>query len=169
MLHLTKNIKPEFKDARGVIAKILDDGNAKIRSILYITGKKGTMRANHYHKKDTHWVYMLSGKMTYFEKSIKEDRFEILSRLNLAMIYKRNNDLASAIMTLREILSFAPANEEAMVGLVQVYQQLGDTDNVLKLAQILLKQSHHPLVLRNAAILSQWYGQKRTPVKIDKR
>ncbi|OGN29967.1 MAG: hypothetical protein A3A33_01440 [Candidatus Yanofskybacteria bacterium RIFCSPLOWO2_01_FULL_49_25] len=77
MLHLTKNIKPEFVDARGGITKILDDGKAKIRSILYITGKKGTVRANHYHKKDTHWVYMLSGKMTYFEKSIKGSMKEV--------------------------------------------------------------------------------------------
>ncbi len=71
MLYITKNIKPEFIDARGEITKLLDDGKAKIRSILYIASKKGTIRANHYHKRDTHWVYMLSGKMTYFEKSIK--------------------------------------------------------------------------------------------------
>ncbi len=71
MLHIIKNIKPEFVDARGVIAKILDDGKTNIKSILYITGKKGTVRANHYHKQDTHYVYILSGKMEYFEKPLK--------------------------------------------------------------------------------------------------
>ncbi|MEK7583043.1 MAG: cupin domain-containing protein [Patescibacteria group bacterium] len=76
MLYLTKNIKPDFKDARGVIAKILDDGKTKIRSILYITGKRGTVRANHYHKQDTHYVYMLSGKMTYYEKAIAGKKVE---------------------------------------------------------------------------------------------
>ena len=76
MLHITKNIKPEFKDARGVITKILDDEKATIRSVLFITGKKGTVRANHYHKKDTHYVYMLSGKMAYFEKSLKGGKVE---------------------------------------------------------------------------------------------
>ena len=76
MLHLTRNIKPDHVDARGGITKILDDGKTKIRSVLYITGKKGTVRANHYHKKDTHYVYMLSGKMLYFEKNITGKKIE---------------------------------------------------------------------------------------------
>ena len=76
MLHITRNIKPEHVDARGGITKILDDGKTKIRSILMITGKKGTVRANHYHKKDTHWVYMLSGKMMYYEKTLQGTKIE---------------------------------------------------------------------------------------------
>ena len=70
MLHVTKNIQPEFTDERGDITAILDDGIVNIRSTLIITSKKGAVRANHYHKEDSHYCYLLSGKMKYFEKAI---------------------------------------------------------------------------------------------------
>ncbi|MEK7623207.1 MAG: hypothetical protein AAB408_00865 [Patescibacteria group bacterium] len=73
MLHVTKNIKPEFTDARGDIMPIFDDGATNIRSVLIITSKKGSVRANHYHKEDSHYCYMVSGKMEYFEKAIDAD------------------------------------------------------------------------------------------------
>lgn len=66
-MELTKNITPEFVDARGGITKLLDDGKTTIKSVLLITSKKGTIRANHYHKTDSHYVYMLSGLMEYVE------------------------------------------------------------------------------------------------------
>ncbi len=69
-MEITKGIKPEFADIRGAITKILDDGRTNIKSVLLITSKKGAIRANHYHKKDTHYCYMLSGKMEYFEKPV---------------------------------------------------------------------------------------------------
>lgn len=69
-MQLFKNIKPEFSDARGDITMLLDDGQTNIRSILIITSKKGSIRANHYHQEDSHYCYMYSGKMEYFEKAI---------------------------------------------------------------------------------------------------
>jgi quercetin dioxygenase-like cupin family protein len=68
-----RNIRPEFRDARGDITKLLDDGKTAIKSVLLITCKKGSVRANHYHKKDSHYVYMLSGKMEYTEKSMLDE------------------------------------------------------------------------------------------------
>lgn len=64
---LTRNIVPEFTDVRGAITKILDNGTA-IKSILLIMCEPGAVRANHYHKKDSHYAYLLSGKMEYSEK-----------------------------------------------------------------------------------------------------
>lgn len=69
-MRVFKNIKPEFIDERGAITKILDDGKTAIKSVLLITSKKGTARANHYHKKDSHYCYVLSGKMEWFEKPV---------------------------------------------------------------------------------------------------
>ena len=69
-IHITK-IKPEFVDKRGFISKILDEKGVSIKSILFISRKKGTVGANHYHKKDTHYIYCLSGKVRYREKDIK--------------------------------------------------------------------------------------------------
>lgn len=48
--------------ARGVIEK-LAEGN--FQSILRITSKQGTVRANHYHKRDSHLCYLLKGKLEY--------------------------------------------------------------------------------------------------------
>lgn len=70
MINITKGIKPEFTDERGDIMPILDDGTTNIRSVLIINSKKGSVRANHYHKEDSHYCYMVSGKMEYFEKPI---------------------------------------------------------------------------------------------------
>lgn len=64
-----KKIKPFFIDDRGEMSKLID-GEAKITSVLFITCKKGAIRANHYHKKDTHYSYLVSGKMQYTWKDV---------------------------------------------------------------------------------------------------
>lgn len=66
-MQITRNITPEFVDDRGGITKLLDDGKTVIKSMLMMTSKPGAIRANHYHKEDGHYVYMLTGKMDYFE------------------------------------------------------------------------------------------------------
>ena len=65
-----KKVKPFFTDERGSISKIVDD-ESKITSALYLTCKKGAIRANHYHKKDTHYSYLISGKMEYTFQDLK--------------------------------------------------------------------------------------------------
>ncbi len=64
------HIKPEFVDKRGFISRLVDQNKFHLRSVLYIKSKKGAVRANHYHKHDFHYVYCLSGKFKYFEKSL---------------------------------------------------------------------------------------------------
>ena len=73
-MHIFKNIKPEFIDKRGAITKILDDGKTVIKSVLLITSKKGTVRANHFHKKDSHYCYVLSGKVKILDKPVRSGR-----------------------------------------------------------------------------------------------
>ena len=62
-----KTIIPIHRDNRGSIIKILE---GKITSVLLIPSKKGAVRANHYHKQDSHYVYMISGKMRYSTKNL---------------------------------------------------------------------------------------------------
>lgn len=64
--------KPEFVDERGYITRLMDQDEFPIRAVLYITGKKGTERGNHYHKTDAHYVYCLSGKFRYSEKNMSK-------------------------------------------------------------------------------------------------
>tara|TARA_B100000029_G_C17586604_1_gene961320 strand:+ start:1645 stop:2052 length:408 start_codon:yes stop_codon:yes gene_type:complete len=52
-----------FVDRRG---KILNITNILSRSCALILSKKNSIRANHYHKKDWHYCYVLKGKIEYF-------------------------------------------------------------------------------------------------------
>ena len=54
-----------FEDKRGYLLKILDKG---FSSSIEIFSKKGTIRANHYHKKDWHYCYVLKGKIAYYHR-----------------------------------------------------------------------------------------------------
>ncbi len=67
-----QKLKPISQDSRGKIVNVLA-GN-KITSVLVIYSKKGSLRANHYHKKDTHYVYMVKGKMRYTVKDMLKKR-----------------------------------------------------------------------------------------------
>jgi quercetin dioxygenase-like cupin family protein len=69
-MQLEKNLQPEFVDERGFILKLLDDGKTVIKSVLLIESKKGSVRANHYHKVDSHHCYFLKGKMEYIEEDL---------------------------------------------------------------------------------------------------
>lgn len=62
--------KPEFKDERGYITRLVNDDKKQFKAVLYITSKKGTERGNHYHKSDFHYVYCVSGKFRYSEKNM---------------------------------------------------------------------------------------------------
>lgn len=68
-MHITRNIRPEFVDDRGAITRVVD-ADHPVRSVLLITSKAGSIRSNHYHKKDTHYCYVISGKMEWHEKPV---------------------------------------------------------------------------------------------------
>lgn len=86
-MKLYKNIKPEFTDDRGEIFMIFDDGKTSINSILMITSKKGAIRANHYHKEDAHYCYMVSGKMEYTEELVEGGKRETVTVEAGDMVY----------------------------------------------------------------------------------
>lgn len=66
-----RKIKPFLIDKRGEMSFLLED-ETPITSALLITSKKGSLRAGHYHKKDTHYVYLLQGKMEYSYKDLED-------------------------------------------------------------------------------------------------
>lgn len=72
-----KKIKPFFTDKRGKMFHLLE-GNVSINSAILITCKKGSIRANHYHKKDSHYSYVLKGKMEYFYRTASESKVKKL-------------------------------------------------------------------------------------------
>lgn len=70
-MKLIKNIQPFFTDARGKMFALFDNKKTPVTSVLLITCTKGAIRANHYHKRDSHYSYMLSGTMEYTEKPVR--------------------------------------------------------------------------------------------------
>lgn len=54
-----------FEDARGRIQTLVDGG---IQSVQVITSKANTVRANHFHKTDSHYMYVISGSMKYYHR-----------------------------------------------------------------------------------------------------
>ena len=56
-----------FVDERGKIQPLID---IDFKSCVLITSKKGTVRANHYHKKDWHFCYVLKGSIDYYHRPV---------------------------------------------------------------------------------------------------
>lgn len=56
-----------FADARGAIQPLLEGGFA---SAQLISSVAGSVRANHYHKEDWHYCYMVSGVMNYYWREV---------------------------------------------------------------------------------------------------
>lgn len=66
------------KDARGSILSIVDN---KILNVSIIESDKYSIRSNHYHIKDYHFMYVLEGEIDYFFKSIDTNEVNYLKVL----------------------------------------------------------------------------------------
>ncbi len=58
-------LEKPFVDARGAIQPLVDE---MMKSAVMIESKKGSLRANHYHKTDWHYCYVISGTIEYFHR-----------------------------------------------------------------------------------------------------
>ena len=61
---VVKLIKP-FIDTRGTIQPLVDE---MMQSAVLIESKAGSIRANHYHKTDWHYCYVISGQIEYLHR-----------------------------------------------------------------------------------------------------
>ena len=59
------NLEKPFVDKRGNIQPLVDK---LMKSAVLIESKKGSLRANHYHKTDWHYCFVLSGEIEYFHR-----------------------------------------------------------------------------------------------------
>ncbi|CAK0757868.1 conserved hypothetical protein [Gammaproteobacteria bacterium] len=58
-------LEKPFTDERGSIQPLM---NVAMESCVLISSKKGTVRANHYHRTDWHYCYVLEGEIEYWER-----------------------------------------------------------------------------------------------------
>ena len=71
------------KDDRGHILSIVD---AEISNVSIIKCNKNSIRSNHYHKTDSHFMYVLSGEIDYFYKKINDNNvnyFKVIAGQNV--------------------------------------------------------------------------------------
>jgi quercetin dioxygenase-like cupin family protein len=60
-------LDPPFLDDRGGIQNLL---NTPVQCASIITSKAGSVRSNHWHKTDFHYLYVMSGSMEYYERNV---------------------------------------------------------------------------------------------------
>lgn len=92
-------VKPIHKDKRGEIIKVAED---KIASVLLINSKKGSVRANHYHRWDTHYMYLIKGKMRYVTRILKKGAGKKSVILNPGDMVFTPSRLAHAMVALED-------------------------------------------------------------------
>lgn len=63
-------MEPSYDDARGSIQPLVSGG---FESAQLITCTKGSVRANHYHRQDSHHCYMVYGSMRYYYRPVGSD------------------------------------------------------------------------------------------------
>ena len=69
--HPLVNLEKPFVDLRGSIQPLVD---SIMKSAVMIHSKAGSLRANHYHKTDWHYCYVVSGKIKYYYKELNSDK-----------------------------------------------------------------------------------------------
>jgi dTDP-4-dehydrorhamnose 3,5-epimerase-like enzyme len=70
-LHGMVNLEKPFVDGRGSIKPLVD---IMMKSAVLIDSKAGSLRANHYHKTDWHYCYVISGKIEYIYRQTGSDQ-----------------------------------------------------------------------------------------------
>lgn len=58
-------LEKPFVDERGAIQPLVD---VPMESCVLISSKKGTVRANHFHRTDWHYCYVLDGAIDYYHR-----------------------------------------------------------------------------------------------------
>ena len=63
------------EDTRGSILSIVDD---HVQNVSIITCNPGSIRSNHYHLRDFHYMYVLEGEIDYFYKEIDSEKINYI-------------------------------------------------------------------------------------------
>jgi dTDP-4-dehydrorhamnose 3,5-epimerase-like enzyme len=68
--HGVVKLEKPFVDGRGSIKPLVD---IMMKSAVMIESKAGSLRANHYHKTDWHYCYVISGTIEYLHRETGSD------------------------------------------------------------------------------------------------
>ena len=65
------DLEKPFVDSRGSIQPLVD---LLMKSAVMIHSKAGSLRANHYHKTDWHYCYVIYGKINYYYRELNSKK-----------------------------------------------------------------------------------------------
>ena len=96
----SKLFKNELRDVdiRGEILSIVD---FNVSNVSLITCNEGTIRSNHYHKKDFHFMYVLEGKIDYFFKKLNNPEVKYKVVLPGHNIFTPNNEVHATFFPVK--------------------------------------------------------------------
>jgi quercetin dioxygenase-like cupin family protein len=67
-------LREPLTDGRGLIQPLVSLEEPRIQSAVWIESKRGAVRANHYHKRDWHYCYVVSGSIEYYHRPTNSDQ-----------------------------------------------------------------------------------------------
>ena len=65
------DLEKPFIDNRGSIQPLVD---LLMQSAVMIHSKAGSLRANHYHKTDWHYCYVINGRINYYHRELNSNK-----------------------------------------------------------------------------------------------
>ena len=99
-------------DIKGSIISIVDD---VVQNVSLITCNAGSIRSNHYHKKDFHYMYVLEGEIDYFYKELNNDVVHYFKVKKDDIIFTPKNEIHATFFPLNTKLivsSMLPRDQE---------------------------------------------------------
>lgn len=122
----------EYNDARGTILPIVED----FANVQMIWSEPGALRANHYHKTDTHTCYLVTGTMMFYwrnhgettihkERMVAGDLFKTGPMIDHEMVFETHSIMVvvsehkrDAATYDEDIVRFSPPLHEQYEALV---------------------------------------------------
>ena len=95
-----KNIQRN-EDFRGEILSIVEH---PVQNVSIINCNKNTIRSNHYHKKDFHFMYVLEGAIDYFYKELNSDEVKYIKVLSGDTIFTPNLEIHATYFPVKTSL-----------------------------------------------------------------
>lgn len=89
------------KDQRGSILSIVD---GQVNNVSIITCNKNTIRSNHYHKIDYHYMYVLEGEINYFFKTLESEELYYMRIMKGQTIFTPNKEIHATHFPLKTTL-----------------------------------------------------------------
>ncbi len=80
-------LKKPYSDDRGIIQNLVSLNESQMRSAVLIESKKGSIRANHYHKVDWHYCYIISGSIEYYYRPTNSEKEPIKILINAGQVF----------------------------------------------------------------------------------